>query len=287
MNILVTGSNGLIGRYVVRRLLEAGYTLRTLDLTAQPRGQTWEHLPGDIRDLALVRRAAQGMDAVVHLAAIPNDYGSTPEQVLDTNIHGTWNVFLAAMEVGIQRVVNFSSINAFGHAEPSHTGIYLPLDDDIPHQTSRPYFISKHVGEELCQAYVTASGGTAISLRPTAVLRPPEDAGEHWWEMMPVEMRMEMTKADYWTWVDVRDVAEATYLSLTTDLKGHHAFLLTADTIWPDVPAAELIRRFWPDRPWPKVSMEEYLKDNPFRSLADCSHAKQLLGWQPKYNQRK
>jgi nucleoside-diphosphate-sugar epimerase len=287
MNILVTGSNGLIGRFVVQRSLEVGHTIRTLDRTAQPRGNDWEHLPGDIRDLALLRKAAQGMDAIVHLAAIPNDYGSTPEAVLETNIRGTWNVLLAAAEVGIQRVVNFSSINALGHAEPTHTGLYLPLDDDIPHQPAKPYFFSKHVGEELCQAYVLNVGGTAISLRPTFVMRPPGSSDEDWWSFIPHEQRLMMTKEDYWSWVDVRDVAEATLLSLTADLKGHHAFLLTADTIWPDIPAVDLVARFWPQRPWPKVSMEEYFKDNPFRSLVDCSKAKQMLGWQPVYNSRK
>ncbi|MBN1370885.1 MAG: NAD(P)-dependent oxidoreductase [Anaerolineaceae bacterium] len=286
MNVLVTGSSGLIGSYIVKRFIEAGHTLRTLDRLAQPRGQDWEHLPGDIRDLALVRRAAQGMDAIVHLAAIPNDFSGLPEDVLDTNIHGTWNVLLAAFEVGIKRVVYFSSINALGHAEPTHPAMYLPMDDDVPHHPAHPYFLTKHIGEELCQSYVTLSGGTAISLRPTYVMRPPGEETDPWWNFVPVEQRLEMMKDDYWTFVDVRDVAEAALLSLTADLEGHHAFLLTADNIWPEIPAADLIRRFWPERPWPKVSMDEYFKDNPHRSLVDCSRAKQMLGWQPKYNQR-
>ena len=214
MNILVTGSSGLIGSYIVKRFIEVGHTLRTLDRLAQPRGQDWEHLPGDIRDLALVRRAAQGMDAIVHLAAIPNDFSGLPEDVLDTNIHGTWNVLLAAFEVGIKRVVYFSSINALGHAEPTHPAMYLPIDDDVPHHPAHPYFLSKHIGEELCQSYVTLSGGTAISLRPTYVMRPSGEETDPWWNFVPVEQRLEMMKDDYWTFVDVRDVAEAALLSL-------------------------------------------------------------------------
>ncbi len=73
MNVLVTGSTGGIGGYVVDRLLQAGHTLRTLDIPARPDRTGVEHIPGDVRDLGLVRRAVQGMEAVVHLAAIPYD----------------------------------------------------------------------------------------------------------------------------------------------------------------------------------------------------------------------
>ena len=72
----------------------------------------------------------------------------------------------------MQRVVNFSSINALGQAEATHPGLYLPLDDDIPHYLARAYNTSKHVGEELCQAFSNQYGLTAVSLRPTAVLSP-------------------------------------------------------------------------------------------------------------------
>ena len=61
MNILVTGSTGGIGNWVIKRLLEQGHTLRALDVRAQPKNDDYEYIPGDIRDLSVVRRCVQGM----------------------------------------------------------------------------------------------------------------------------------------------------------------------------------------------------------------------------------
>ena len=283
MKILVTGSTGGIGRWVVKRLLEAGHTLRTFDIAAVKSAET-EHIAGDIRDLPLVRRSMQGMDAVVHLAAIPYDMERADELILDTNIRGTWNVLQAAQEAGVQRVVNFSSINALGQAEPKHPALYLPLDDDMPHYTTRNYYVSKHIGEELCFAFAARGSFSAVSLRPTLVTHPgpPRFA---WFRSMPEEFRIRSAIGDFWSYVDVRDVAEAALLGLSAPVEVHQAFLLTADDNRTHTPSAEIVEKYYPHLPWPKVSKEEYLVKGEFVSLVDCSAAKKVLGWQPKWSQ--
>ena len=285
MRILVTGSKGMIGSWVVKRLLEAGHTLRTTDLGAQKREDNWEHIPGDITDLTHVRRMTQGMDAVVHLAAIAYDVPGRDDLVLDTNLHGTWNVLLACAEVGVGRVVNFSSINALGQAEPFHDGLYLPLDDDVPHHTARSYFISKHMGEEFCTAFSIRTGMSVVSLRPTAVWAPGP-SNFRWWRFMPEDRRIQQGINDFFSYVDVRDVAEAALLGLTAEVKGHEAFLLTADDTTFDRPSQELVDNHLNHLPWPKISAQEYLAGQPLRSLVDCSHAKTVLGWQSKHSRR-
>jgi nucleoside-diphosphate-sugar epimerase len=92
LNVLVTGSTGGIGAHVVKRLLGAGHTFRALDVPAQPKNDHYEYIAGDVRDMTLMRRAAHGMEAIVHLAAIPYDLERQDELVLDTNLRGTWNV---------------------------------------------------------------------------------------------------------------------------------------------------------------------------------------------------
>ncbi len=284
MKILVTGSTGAIGRFVVQRLLEAGHTLRTLDITAQPANRDYEHIPGDVRNLPLVRQAVQGMEAVIHLAAIPYDVDRQDELILDTNIRGTWNVLLASHEAGVKRVVNFSSINALGQADPKHPGLYLPLDDDVSHYTIRNYPVSKHIGEELCYSFAARGVFSAVSLRPTLVTfsGPPRFP---WFRTMPEEFRIRSGIGDFFSYVDVRDVAEAALLSLTAEVEVHQAFLLTADDNRLHIPSAELVEKYYPDKPWPKVSKEEYLSRSEFISLVDCRAAKQVLGWQPKISQ--
>ena len=284
MKILVTGSAGAIGRWVVKHLLEENHTLRTLDLTAQPPTEGVEHIAGDIRDSSLVRHAVQGMQAVVHLAAIPFDIDRQDELILDTNLRGTWNVLLAAHEAGVTRVVNFSSINALGQAEPKHPGLYLPLDDDIPHHPVRNYPLSKHLGEEMCFAFAQRGVFSVVSLRPGAVF-VPDPTRLQWWNLMPEEFKLRMQMADFFSHVDVRDVAEAALLSLTAKVDVHQAFLLSADDNRAHIPTAELVDKYYSHLPWPKISKEKYLAKGEFVSLIDCSAAKRVLGWQPKYSQ--
>jgi nucleoside-diphosphate-sugar epimerase len=269
---------------VVKRLLEAGHTLRALDITAQPRNLDYEYIPGDIRDLTLIRRLVHGMEAVVHLAAIPYDIDRQDELILDTNIRGAWNVLLASHEAGVQRVVNFSSINALGQADPKHPGLYLPLDDDVPHYTTGNYYLSKHIGEEMCFSFAARGVLSAVSLRPTLVTNPGPPRFR-WFSMMPEEFKIRSAISDFWSYVDVRDVAEAALLSLTAKVELHQAFLLTADENRMQIPTREIVEKYFPQLPWPKISKEEYLAKGEFISLVDCSAAKQVLGWQPIISQ--
>jgi UDP-glucose 4-epimerase len=284
MKILVTGSTGGIGSWVMKRLLEDGHTLRAMDVTAQPLHSEYEYIPGDVRDLATVRHAMMGMEAVVHLAAIPYDMERQSELVLDTNILGTYNVLLAAQEAGVQRVVNFSSINALGQAQKNHPGLYLPLDDAVPHYAVNNYELSKHTGEAMCFAFAARGGFSAVSLRPTLVTNPgpPRFA---WFRMLPEEIKIQSAIGDFWSYVDVRDVAEAVVLSLKAKIDIHQAFLLTADDNRMQIPSAEVVEKYYPQLAWPKISKEEYLAKDEFISLVDCSAAKKVLGWQPKYSQ--
>lgn len=283
MKVLVTGITGGIGRWVVKRLLETGHTLRAMDITGQPVSLDYEYISGDVRDLALVRRAVHGMDAVVHLAAIPYNMERMDELILDTNIRGTWNVLLASHEAGVNRVVNFSSINALGQGEESHKGLYLPLDDDIPHHTIQNYYLSKHIGEELCDAFAARGVFTAVSLRPSMVMTPGPSRFD-WWKHLPEEFKLRGYVSDFWSYVDVRDVAEATLLSLTAQIEIHQAFLLTADDNRTHTPSTQIVEKYFSHLPWPKISKEDYLSRGETISLVDCSAAKKALGWQPKFS---
>jgi UDP-glucose 4-epimerase len=283
MKVLITGSTGAIGQWVVKRLLEAGHTVRAMDVRAQPHRNDYEYLAGDVRDMTAIRRAIQSMEAVVHLAAIPFDMHGQEELILDTNLRGTYNVLLAAEEAGVQRVVHFSSINALGQAEPNHPGLYLPLDDDVPHYAIRNYALTKHLGEEMCRAFSSRGGFTSVSLRPTLVTHPGPNRFP-WFDFMPEHFKLQSSVGDFWSYVDVRDVAEATLLSLTAPIDIHQSFLLTHDENRTRTPSAEIIEKHFAHLPWPKISKDEYLSRGEFISLVDCSGAKRVLGWQPKYS---
>jgi len=282
VRVLVTGSAGHIGHWLVQALREAGHAVRTFDRAAQRPEEGSEHLPGDLRDAAAVRQAVQGVDAVAHLGAIASDRGGAPEDVLAVNVQGTWNVLLACAEAGVGRVVYFSSVNALGNFGGHRPSAYLPIDDAYPRHPMTPYQLSKHLGEETCRSFTNQHDIVTVCLRPMYVAAPDHYA--RWFSRNP-EMRLEWGKGDYWAYVDVRDVCEAALLGLTAQNITHDAFLLAADDTTMDVPTAELVDQFYPETPW-RIDRQTYLAGNPYRSLVDCTHAKEVLGWQPKHSWR-
>lgn len=285
MRVLVTGSAGKIGQRLVADLLAAGYEVRSFDRTAQKKGQAWEHIPGDLRDIYLIRRIVQGVDAVIHAGAIASDSRAvSPEDLLAINVQGTWNLLLACVEAGIERMVFFSSVNALGAVGGHKPAVYLPIDDDYPRHPMSPYQLSKHVGEEMCRSFSEKHGLSTLCLRPVYVAAPEDYSG--WFRNWTEERRLDGAKTEYWAYVDIRDVCAATLLCLTTQGVTHDAFLLTADDTTLETPSDEAVQRCYPETPWPKVDRAAYFAENPHRSLMNCDHAKQVLGWQPKHSWR-
>lgn len=181
MKIIVTGGAGNVGRVAVARLLRHGHTVRVID--QQPESEidavTWDDIEGadyrhvDIRDFESLRPHVDGMEAAVHLAAIPYPGGDTEHGIFHTNCTGAFNVYRAAADAGIRRVVSASSINALGY----NFGVkpfpirYLPMDEAHPTFTTDPYSFSKQVLEETAAYFWRREGISGACLRFPFVLR--------------------------------------------------------------------------------------------------------------------
>jgi uronate dehydrogenase len=167
--VLITGAGGTVGSMLVEGLRGtfAG-TLRLLDLNPIQAGPGEEVIVGDITDLAVMRQAIAGCDACVHLAAIPTE--APFEEILHTNIQGTWAVFEAARLEGCRRVVFASSNHATG---------YYSINDRIgPEDAARPdsyYGVSKLFGESLGSLYHDKFGMSVACLRIGSALPRPLD----------------------------------------------------------------------------------------------------------------
>lgn len=269
MNILVTGSAGRCGRVLCAHLETHGHTVRRFDKDE-----------GDLRDYAAVLKAVEGVDAVAHLGAIPWNIPDKEEEVLAVNVQGTWNVLLACVKHGVQRVVIFSSVNAFGSFGVERPVVYLPGDDSYPSEQFHHYQLSKHLNEETGEYFSLRHGLTVTAMRPLWVTSPDMYAGfrERTQDHGP--------GVDLGGYIDVRDVAEATRLALEKpDLTGFHACLLAADDTLCVAPTNELVADYLPATPW-RVPQEEWLAENPYRALIDCRVAKTVLGWQPQFSWR-
>lgn len=277
MRILVTGSEGGIGSRLAARLREEGHTVKGMDQQAHA------EICGDLRDYPTVLAAVEGVDAVAHLGAIPSPRAGQEEAVLASNAQGTWNVLLACVHHGVKRAVCYSSVNAFGSFGGERRPPYLPGDDVFPAETHNVYQLAKHLVEEIGEHFVRNHGMTVLCPRPVFVARP-----EHyprWREWFNDDPDSHGSQTDLFSYVDVRDVCDATIRALTLDLSGFASFLLTADDTTSLLPTEELVRRHYPDVSW-RVSKDAWLEQNPHRSLVDCRVAKTLLGWQPRHSWR-
>ena len=162
---LVTGGAGFIGSTLVRLLAERGYDVRVFDDLSSAGsglldGTGAEVVQGDVRDLDALVAAAQGCDAMFHLAAGAGVIESVEDPLanFDVNARGTVTALWAARQAGVPRFV-FSSSNA-----PLGAGAY-PASEDKPTAPLSPYGASKAVGEAYCSAFHGAYGLEAVAVR--------------------------------------------------------------------------------------------------------------------------
>jgi len=172
-SILITGGCGFIGTNLVRRLAQSGARIRVLDnLSAGNPADIWPYGPelrvGDVRDGSLVRRALEGVEAVIHLAAqtgvIPSQ--QDPGGDFDVNAHATFELLAASRDAGIRKFVFASTGGAIlGEKRP-------PIHEEMPARPLSPYGASKLAGEGYCSAFFGSFGLPTVSLRFSNVYGP-------------------------------------------------------------------------------------------------------------------
>jgi UDP-glucose 4-epimerase len=167
MRVLVTGSSGQIGSYVVEELARRGHEPVGLDL--RPARTT--RVVGDVTDAAAVRRAARGAHAVVHLAALVSVVESVenPAETARTNVLGTLHALEAARREGARRFVNVSSAAVYG--DP----VRLPVDEGHPLAPLSPYGASKAAAESFARLERALHGQEVVTVRPFNVYSPRQD----------------------------------------------------------------------------------------------------------------
>ena len=179
MRILLTGGSGSVGKAVVEALVHGGHDVLVIGRSPgiQFNGARYEVC--DINDYPLLRDQTRGRDAIVHLAAVPNPGVTTPEELFRINTSGTFNVFQAAAEEGIQRVIQASSINAAGQFYGTKPALlhYLPLDEAHPVFSTDAYSFSKHVIEDIGEYFWRREGISSLAYRLPWVA--PAEMHEH------------------------------------------------------------------------------------------------------------
>ena len=249
--ILVTGAEGRIGTATCEHLSALGASVTALSLPAEG-GQVVEHaadrvVHGDTRDDAVVQQALEGVELVVHLAAIPAPHLADWTTVFSTNVVSTFAVLAHAGERGIRRAVIASSINAYGGPYNSHDVLpaYYPLDERLPADLDDPYSLSKFTDERTAEMANRHWGTDVIALR-FPMTAAHDDLVRH--ARSTAEDPQHGAK-EAWAYLDTRDAARAVERSLLCTTAGAHPVFVAADTTSVPYPTEDLLDRYGRDRP--------------------------------------
>lgn len=174
---LVTGGAGFIGSHMVEALRRRGDRVRVADSLVTGKRSNLAHiddvefLEGDLAEPAFAVSAVQGVDYVLHQAAIP----SVPRSVDDpltsnrANIDATLSLLVASRDAGVKRVVYAGSSSAYGNAAA------LPKQEDMPTGPLSPYALQKLVGEQYMQMFTHLYGLSTVTIRYFNVFGPRQD----------------------------------------------------------------------------------------------------------------
>ncbi len=170
MKVLITGAAGVIGT-VLRIGLRSRYDLLRLTDCADMAGAcgSEETVRADLTDLSATCDLMEGMDAVVHLAAIAGE--SDWDSILKDNFVTTYNVFEAARRAGARRIVYASSNHAIGFYRRTQT-----IDHTVPHRPDTRYGLSKAFGEDLGSFYADKHGMEVFCMRIGSFQAEPLEA---------------------------------------------------------------------------------------------------------------
>src|SRR5580658_6963483 len=274
--ICVTGASGLAGRAVVRDLLEHGYDVSPTDIAATRTDMENGMVRADLTDYGQAVEALSGADAVVHMANIPAPGLYTPAVTFNTNITMNFNVFQAAANLGLSRVVWASSETTLGlpfDVPPR----YAPVDEDHYPVPTSTYALSKVASETIAGHIAQWSGIPFVALRFSNIME------QEWYQEFP-EYWPDPTsrKWNLWGYVDERDVAASCRLALEAPAEavaGNPAFIIAAADTVMNRPSADLLAELFPG-----VKLTRDVGE--FGTLLAIDRAREVLGYEARHSWR-
>ncbi len=269
MRIAVTGSSGGVGRGVIAAALSQGHTVIGIDRVPPSEGQAGlTFVQSEISDYAALVAAFRGCEALIHLAAIAAPFDHPDHVVHNNNVVGSYNALRAALEVGMTRLCQASSVNATGLSysrRPRYD--YFPLDELHPTYNEEPYGLSKWICE--LQAESLARRYEAVSI---ASLRFHWVVPERSVAVITDEAYSDVMAKHLWAYTRLDAAASACLLSLTANFSGAETFYIVAPDTAVDQPSLDLARQYYPS-----AVMRGDLSGN--NSFFSCAKAERLLGW--------
>lgn len=280
--VCVTGAGGMTGSETVLRLLADGYAVIGADIVPPPPSlparwslPTFQYATCDLTDYGDTVDVLRDVDVVVHLANVPAPTLRPPARTMNVNTLMNSNVFLAAAQLGLERVVWASSETTLGlNFDEANAPRYLPVDEaHSPYPTST-YALSKVLGETTARHVAQWSGIPFVGLRLSNVIRPEAYAGfpDAWAD--PARRQFNL-----WSYIDVRDAAAACSAALSADVAGAQEFIIASPETTMTQTTRELLDRYYPD-----VEVRGEL--GPHESLLSGARAREVLGFSATHSWR-
>jgi len=277
MRIAVTGGSGKLGRTVVRTLREEGNEVVNLDQQGARESVTRVDLTdyGQVIDaIAGVDDRHAGVDAIVHLGAIPAPGIVSDVATFHNNMLSTFNVFQAARRLGITRIVYASSETVLGlpfDVPPP----YIPVDEEYAARPESTYSLVKHLEEQMAVELVRWHPELSITaLRFSNVMDPADYAA-----FPSFDTDATLRKWNLWSYIDARDGAQAVSRALAGARPGFERYIIAAADTVMTRPNAELVAEVFPGVP---VRGDLGVND----TMLSIDKARRLLGFEPQHSWR-
>jgi len=277
MKVLVTGATGRLGSVVCQELARLGHDVLGTDQRFGPLDVALRL--ADLREPMAIYPLLEGRDALVHLGNIPNlSMGTSPQAVLGENTSINANVFRAAVDLGVARIVFASSLQAMialdegRPAEAPYTIPYFPLDGDAPANPGNNFYgLSKEFGERTLQLLSSTNPRLACTS-----LRFPMLAADWFKKRLQQPLTPSgLNLGEALTYLEIEDAAALVGLVLTHQKPGYHQYFPARAVEVEGMTAGEVIRELFPQTP---------LRRPPeaIASLVDISALERDFGFRPR-----
>lgn len=283
--ITITGASAHLGSHLSSCLLREGYSVTGIDMV-EPKSLNSEgftFVNANLGDKETIKEAIKDCEIIVHCASIHPWKKYSDEQYMDCNIKGTWNLYAAASESGIRRIVLTSSIAAIGYFKIPYDA--WPIKEDMMFPLGDIYSLTKHSQEDIARMFADKGLMRTVAIRPSAFMPRPG-----------LDTAFSLTGP----FAVVDDISSAhmaaieTMLGLKTgnkELEPFEAIFATnylpytredIGLIEADGNILPLVRKYWSES-------YEWLIENGYKGIKipgvyDISKAKDMLGWQPQFN---
>ena len=289
---LVTGGAGFIGSHLVEELLKRGEKVRVVDNLSTGRFKNIipfidqiDFILGDLSDYEVAERAVDGVDYVLHQAAVPSVPRSVKDPIRTNNsiVTAALNLFEAARKAGVKRIVQASSSSVYGNSPT------LPKVETKPANPISPYAVAKYAQETYGRVFSSLYGMSIVSLRYFNVFGPRQDPYSEYSAVIPKFIKMILENKQPTIYGDgkttrdftyVENVVKANLLACEADdrVSGEHINIACGESISlkelvniiNEITGKNINPVFGPERP-----------GDVKHSLADITKARNLLGYEP------